>query len=144
MIARHRYSLALAQLVAAALMSAGCSSDDDAPKTYSRKGRVTSVNHAAREVSMMTKDKRGVETPLSGTYTDETVVIINGRNMTIKDIREGDTVEVVGRKEGEGTDQRLVATEVRITRFEGDWQETGKDDRENASNTEATHGESGA
>lgn len=141
MFAHHHTSFVLAILLLATPFGGGCASDDDAPKTYSRKGRVTSVDLASRRVTIMTKDKTGVEKPFSGTYTDETIVIINGRNMTIKDIKEGDTVEVVARKEGEDTNQRFVATEVRITRYEGDWQETGKNDREDASTTKSAKSE---
>lgn len=118
----------------------GCSSGDDPPNTFSRDGRVTSIDHATRQVTMLTKDKRGEEMSVSGTYNDETSVIINGRNMTVKDIREGDAVKVVGRREGEGTNQRLIATEVIVTRYEGDWQDTGKSERDGTTTSPAAEG----
>ncbi|MCB9855903.1 MAG: hypothetical protein H6818_09480 [Phycisphaerales bacterium] len=144
MLKKHPLQIALASLLLLTFVQAGCSSKSSSDKTSSRKGEVKSIDLANREVVMMFTKKDGTQTPLKGTYTDETVVRINGRVMTIKDIKVGDQVEVVGRKEGSGTNQQLIATEVKVTRIEGDWQETGKDAKPAAnvadSNTPETEG----
>lgn len=113
----------------------GCSGDGGKPKTHFRKGIAESVDVNTRTVSMLTEDKRGKETSLTGTYTDETVVQINGRNMSIKDIKPGDPIEVHGYQKDGG---QLVATKVIVTRTTKDWKSTGK----GGSDTETNDGES--
>lgn len=112
-------------MLACVFSLSGCSGKGSAEKTYTRKGEVKSIDLNNRKV-VLSFMKGGSERELPGTYTDETVVIINGRNMTVKDIQEGDKVEVVGRKEGKGTDAVFIATRVTVSRNEGDWQTTGK------------------
>ena len=119
--------MALATLLIAVFAQTGCSSKGKAGKTSTRKGEVKSIDLANRKVVMATTKKDGTSFSLEGTYTNETVVRINGRVMSMKDIKVGDKVEVVGRREGSGTNQQLIATEVKVTRIDSDWQETGKD-----------------
>lgn len=126
MLIRTSLRISIAMLLALTIMPTGCSSKSNSDKTSSRKGEVKSIDLANRIV-VMTFMKGGEQREIPGTYTDETVVRINGRVMTVKDIKVGDKVEVVGRKEGSGTNQQLIATEVKVTRIDSDWQETGKD-----------------
>lgn len=125
MLNRYARCLALTAFVGCLLMMTGCSNKGGSDKTYTRKGQVKSIDLANRKVVL--SFMKGSETrELKGSYTDETVVIVNGRNMSVKEIKEGDKVEVVGRKEGSGTDAQFIATRVTVTRNDGDWQETGK------------------
>ncbi|HPF41653.1 MAG TPA: hypothetical protein P5081_19460 [Phycisphaerae bacterium] len=129
MLIRHPIRTALAAMFVFVSLQAGCSSKGGSSGAATRKGVVKAIDLANRKVVMTTSKGDGTEFSLEGTYTDETVVRINGRVMTIKDIKVGDKVEVVGRKEGSGTNRQLIATEVKITRNESDWQETGKSDK---------------
>lgn len=110
------------------LTAVGCSDKGDGkPKIRKRDGVVASIDLANRKVSMKTQDKSGNPQVLPGTFRDDTVVIINGRNMTLKDIRVGDKVSVHGYKEGEGLSQSLIATRVEVDRpEEQDWKTPGQ------------------
>lgn len=125
MSTRFSIRLALTTFIVCFMLQIGCSSKGGSNKTYTRKGEVKNVDLTNRKVVMKFM-KGGQDKELSGTYTDETVVIINGRNMSIKDVKEGDKIEVVGRKEGTGTEAQFIATRVTVTRQDGDWQNTGK------------------
>jgi len=114
-------------LIGCCLLSTGCSDDNKGPKIRKREGVAKSIDVENRKVSMSFTDKRGETHTLEGTFTDETVVFINGRSQGIKDIRPGDKVLVYGYTDGEGTDRRLIATRVRISRpAETDWKPAGK------------------
>ncbi|MFQ5501658.1 MAG: hypothetical protein ACE5EQ_05080 [Phycisphaerae bacterium] len=109
------------------LLTAGCSDDNQGPKIRKREGVAKSIDVENRKVSMSFTDKRGETHVLEGTFTDETVVFINGRSQGIKDIRPGDKVLVYGYTEGKGTDRRLIATRVRVSRpAETDWKPAGQ------------------
>jgi Cu/Ag efflux protein CusF len=140
---RFSIRMTLLAVVACCMLQTGCSSKGGSSKTYTRKGEVKSVDLTNRVVTMKFM-KGGEDRELKGTYTDETVVYINGRAMTIKDVKEGDKVEVVGRKEGNGEEAQFIATRVTVTRQDGDWQDTGKKPKSDAPETTAANSDTGA
>ena len=120
-------------------MLAGCSTDGGKPKVHRREGWAESIDTKTKTVSMKMRLKNGEEKDITGTYTDETVVVINGRNMGIKDIKPGDPIEVFGIRSKGG--DSLIATKVIVTRKEKEWQSTGeakKDDSSSDDGDEAT------
>lgn len=125
MMNRFSRRLAVTAMLGGALMIVGCSSKSGADKTYTKKGTIKSIDLSSRKVEV-TIIKGGEQRAISGTYTDETNVTINGRAASVKDLKEGDSVEVTGRREGSGTNATFIATSVRVTRTDSDWQETGK------------------
>ena len=108
------------------MMLAGCSNDGGKPKVHRREGWAESIDTKTKTVSMIMRLKDGKEKTITGTYTDETVVEINGRNMTIKDIKPGDPIVVFGVRSKDDGGTSLVATKVIVERKEKEWQSTGK------------------
>ncbi|MFH1418750.1 MAG: hypothetical protein ABII12_10770 [Planctomycetota bacterium] len=115
-------------LVAVAAVSGGCSDrGDKKQKIRKLEGIADKIDLANNDVSMRVVNKRGKEDIISGTLREDTVVIINGRDESIENIKPGDKVVVFGYREGEGDAQKLVATKVVVTRpTETDWKSTGK------------------
>ncbi len=114
------------------MMLAGCSNDGGKPKVHRREGWAESIDTKSKVVSMKMRLKDGSEKTITGTYTDETVVEINGRNMTIKDIKPGDPIVVFGVRSKDGGEMSLVATKVIVERKEKEWQSTGKAKKEDS------------
>jgi len=88
--------------------------------------------------------KDGKEKTITGTYTDETVVEINGRNMTIKDIKPGDPIVVFGVRSKDDGGTSLVATKVMVDRKEKEWQSTGKAKKDDDADDSAEDAAEGA
>jgi hypothetical protein len=118
----------MALVVAGLVVVAGCS-DRKAGKPRPRKieGIAEKIDLQNNYVSMRVPDGKGGERILEGTFREDTEVEINGRSGKLEHVRPGDKVVVYGNREGEGDDQKLVATKVVVTRPEGsDWKNTGK------------------
>ncbi len=116
----------VASLLIAPLLVAGCSDRSKATRKYDTiKGIAKDIDVERRLVSMLWENDKGQQMPLDGTFTDETEVIINGRNQSIGDIRPGDAVQVTGYRERKGDNVKLVATRVIIER-QDDWKPTGQ------------------
>jgi len=113
-------------LLLTGMTMAGCSNDGGKPKVHRREGWAESIDTKSKVVSMKMRLKDGTEKVIEGTYTDETVVEINGRNMTVKDIKPGDPIVVFGVRSKDGGGTSLVATKVIVDRKEKEWQSTGK------------------
>lgn len=128
----HRFSSRLRLLQVFALsvcVIAGCSSKSSQQRKIRKKeGIAQKIDVENRMVSMIWTDDKGEDHPIDGTFTDDTVVEINGRSQEIKDIRPGDKVVVYGYSEGKGDEKKLIATRVVVTRpKEADWKTTGAD-----------------
>jgi hypothetical protein len=108
----------------------GCSEKDKgAKKIRTRDGIAKAINLQKRVVSMTVVDKTGKSRDVQGTFTDETSVWINGREMSVKDIKPNDKVKVSGYQETVGGEKRWVATRVEVTRTTGsDWKSTSQPD----------------
>ncbi len=116
----------VASLVMIVLVLPGCSDRSKATRKYDTiKGIAKDIDVEKRLVSMLWENDKGQQIPLDGSFTDETDVIINGRNQSIRDIRPGDAVQVTGYRERKGDNVKLVATKVVIER-QDDWKPTGK------------------
>ncbi len=115
-------------LLSTLCLADGCSDRSaDKRKIRKKEGIAQLIDVDRRTVSMVVTDKKGADLEVTGTFTDETEVTINGRSQKIEDIRTGDKVEVYGYQEGHGTEKKLVATKVIVLRAEGDdWKPTGK------------------
>lgn len=97
----------------------GCGKGKPERKYYTLKGTAEQIDADTGEVSMRAYiEKRQQWQVFSGQATDQTEVMINGRQAKLGDIRPGDEGEVVGYIEGEGFNKRLVATKISITREE--------------------------
>ena len=112
-------------LVTVGLM--GCSENQNKKPTNHRvEGVAKMIDLENNYVSMMVKDEKGKERELQGTIRADTEVFINGRSQALKDVRVGDQVVVDGFREGQGDNQKLVATRVEVKRpLEADWKTTG-------------------
>jgi hypothetical protein len=112
-------------LVTVSLM--GCSENQNKKPTNHRvEGVAKVIDLENNYVSMMVKDEKGKERELQGTIRADTEVFINGRSQALKDVRVGDQVVVDGFREGQGDNQKLVATRVEVKRpLEADWKTTG-------------------
>jgi len=125
------------------VMQTGCSERGSRkPKIRKKEGIAKKVDIDNRIVSMVIRDKTGNELEVPGTFRDDTSVIINGRAQSIGDIREGDKVVVEGYREGDGLNQKWIATKVTVDRpEEKDWKIAGPKREVNppaaGSNTEA-------
>lgn len=110
-----------------AVVLVGCSENNGSkPKVQRVEGVAKSIDLENNVVSMTTKDDKGGERDLTGSVREDTVVLINGRSHTLKDVRVGDQVVVFGYKEGTGDAPKLIATKVEVTRAqESDWKSTG-------------------
>src|SRR5690554_2820194 len=119
--------LSLSLPVVLACVFAGCSDRDGGkPKIRTKEGTIKKIDLQNRTVSMEIKNKDGETIVLPGTFRDDTVIKINGRVATVKDVREGDTAVVQGYREGEGLNQKWIAQQVTIERpNEMDWKSTG-------------------
>lgn len=123
----RRLAFLLAPLLLSFGPTGGCSDENQGRKILKREGVAEEIDVAHRKVSMTFVDKRGESHTLTGTFTDETVVFINGRTQGIKDIRPGDKVLVYGYSEGKGINRRLIATRVEVNRpAAGDWKPAGQ------------------
>lgn len=101
----------------AATSVAGCSRSEPEPEFRTMKGKTVSVDLTSGRVSMNAwlpnrQEWRKVE----GVVTDQTEVFVNGRTVTLDEVKVGDTVEVTGYSQGEGVDRQWVAVKVNVTR----------------------------
>jgi len=122
--------IGLAILIGVGLVGpAGCSSRGAGkPKQKRLEGIAEKVDLQNNYVSMRVSDNKGGERILEGTFKEDTEVLINGRAAKLDQVRPGDKVVVFGYREGEGENQKLVATKVEVTRPEGsDWKRTAAD-----------------
>ncbi len=97
------------------------------PKHRRLEGVVEKIDLQNNVFSMRVQDGKGGERILEGTFREDTEVEINGRAAKLEHVQPGDKVVGFGYREGEGEDQKLVATKVMVTRPEGsDWKSTGQ------------------
>lgn len=125
----------LALVIGIALVAAqGCSSRNAGkPKQRRVEGIAEKIDLNNNSVSMRVSDGKGGQRILEGTLREDTEVEINGRAAKIEHVRPGDKVVVSGYREGEGENQKLVATKVVVTRPEGDdWKSTAGKSSEKA------------
>ena len=100
-------------------LAVGCGKDRAEPKHRTLTGIAESINVDTGEVSMrFYREKTQQWTTVSGEVTDQTEVLINGRQAKLSEVLPGDNVEVVGKQEGEGLNKRLVALRITVTREE--------------------------
>lgn len=122
----NRRVLFLQLLLLAVCLPNGCSDRSERHRRdYEVKGVAKKINLNDRVVSMLYVNDRGEEIEVEGTFTDDTIVMINGRTQTMKDIRPGDKVRVRLYSEGKGGAKKYIATRVEITRST-DWVATGQ------------------
>lgn len=106
-------------LVPALTLALGCGKGKPERKYYTLKGTAEQIDVDTGEVSMRAYiEKQQQWRVFTGQATDQTEVMVNGRQAKLEDIRPGDEGEVVGYMEGEGFNKRLVATKISITREE--------------------------
>lgn len=108
-------------------LQVGCSSERGRKKKIRKvQGVAKLVDVENRVVSMTFTDDKDNERELVGTFTDETIVLINGRAHDLKDIHPGDKVLVYGYRVGDGPEPMLVATKVVVDRPKNsDWKTAG-------------------
>ncbi len=103
--------------LAAALALTGCAKKESRRgKPITRKGVIKSVNLEKRYAKVEVHDRTGDKLEMDGSFTDETVVTIDGRPAKFEDVRPGDPVEVTVKLKGKGIDLDIIATRVDIIR----------------------------
>jgi len=118
-------------LLPALTLAIGCGKGKPERKYYTLKGTAERVDADSGEVSMRAYiEKQQQWRVYTGQATDQTEVMINGRQAKLGDINPGDEGEVVGYIEGEGFNKRLVATKISITR-EDEFSTSGPADEPN-------------
>ena len=106
-------------LLPALTLAIGCGKGKPERKYYTLKGTAEQIDADTGEVSMRAYiEKQQQWRVYTGQATDQTEVMINGRQAKLGDINPGDEGEVTGYIEGEGFNKRLVATKISITREE--------------------------
>ena len=106
-------------LLPALTLAIGCGKGKPERKYYTLKGTAERIDADTGEVSMRAYiEKQQQWRVYTGQATDQTEVMINGRQAKLGDINPGDEGEVTGYIEGEGFNKRLVATKISITREE--------------------------
>lgn len=113
----------LAALVAVSMV--GCTDKSNGtPKGKTRPGVVTKIDLQTRAVAMKIKTDDGVEQEHSGTISDDTEILINGRAAKLADVRIGEKVDVTVQK-SKTEDGKFDIKRVEITRTsDSDWKST--------------------
>jgi len=108
-----------------AISFAGCTDKGaSAPKGKTRPGVVTKIDLQTRNVAMKIKTDDGVEQEHSGTISDDTEILINGRGAKLADVRIGEKVDVTVQK-SKTEDGKFDIKKVEITRAsDSDWKST--------------------
>ncbi len=110
-------TLALRRLLVAILICAGCREERPAPKIISLVGRVESIKLNTGQVEFrFYHEERDAEVVEEGLVTKETEIRIDGRVVTLADVRRGDRANVVIRVEKDRGEIEYVATKVEISR----------------------------
>jgi len=95
----------------------GCAKKDHRPrKPFVRKGTLKSVDLQKKYARIETIDRRGDKLEMDGSFTDQTIVTIDGRPARIDDVRPGDAVEITATLQGKGINAELIATRVDVSR----------------------------
>ncbi len=115
---------ALAVLIAVSM--AGCTDKGaQAPRGKTRPGVVTKIDLQTRNVAMKIKTDDNVEQEHSGTISDDTEILINGRAAKLADVHIGERVDVTVQK-SKTEDGKFDIKRVEITRAsDSDWKATG-------------------
>ena len=135
----HRFTgAAVALLLLSPLASTGCSEKDSARKHRQLEGTITNIDLDNAIVTLrFYSEKHKAETTVTGKVTPQTEVFINGQLSSLKDLREGERVSVVGWVQGRSADREVVAVEVTVQRAETIRREPASDP------TSADHGSGG-
>jgi len=111
------YRAGLLLALTAALTLSGCAKKESRRgKPITRKGVIKSVNLEKKYAKVEVHDRTGDKLEMDGSFTDETVVTIDGRPAKFEDVRPGDPVEVTVKLKGKGLDLDIIALRVDITR----------------------------
>lgn len=108
-----------------AISFAGCTDKSaNAPRGKTRPGVVTKIDLQTRNVAMKIKTEEGIEQEHSGTISDETEILINGRGAKLADVVVGDKVDVTVQK-SKTEDGKFDIKKVEVTRSsDSDWKTT--------------------
>jgi hypothetical protein len=100
--------------------SLGCRQEDDKPEHRILTGEVTGIDQETGEVKMMAEDfpAEGMEQEIEGYLASDAEILINGKTALLEEVKIGDSVRVVGRREKEGGVPRTIALKVEVTRPE--------------------------
>lgn len=96
--------------------ASGCRDKSDAPESRLLRGRVKGIDTTSGIVTGSFWNKKGEEMELSGKLSQDAEILIDGRTANLDEVQIGDAVEVEGYEEKDGTERRLIAKKVRITR----------------------------
>lgn len=95
----------------------GCSRNEHRKrKPIVRKGVIKAVDLQKKYAKVEILDRTGDKLEMDGSFTDETVVIIDGRPARFEDVRPGDPVEVTVTLKGKGMEMEVIATRVDVFR----------------------------
>jgi len=105
-------------VVAAGFLACGaCSPKTPTPEHKTIVGVAESIDPGANQVSMRWYNpEKQAEVPITGTVTDQTEILINGRVARLEDIRVGEKVTATGRRVKEGGAPQLIATRIEVIR----------------------------
>lgn len=118
-VARRFTGAAVALLLLSPLASTGCSEKDSARKHRQLEGTITNIDLDNAKVTLrFYSEKHKAETTVTGRVTPKTEVFINGQLSSLKDLREGERVSVVGWVQGRSADREVVAVKVTVERAE--------------------------
>lgn len=110
----------LTYLLAAALLggtTGGCAKKDRARKPHTRKGVIKAIDLEKKYARVEVHDRSGrKQIEMDGSFTDQTVVTIDGRPARFEDVRPGDAVEITVTISGKGMDAEFTATRVNVLR----------------------------
>ncbi len=115
----HRWIRVRAVLVLGVglLATAGCSRKSDQPAHRTIVGEAETIDVASGQVSMRWyNENKQTTVRVSGTVTDQTEILINGRVAGLGDIQTGEKVKVTGRIVKDSGSAQLVATRIEIER----------------------------
>ncbi len=104
-------------LAAGFLACGACSRKNPAPEHGMIEGVAESIDTGANQVSMRWYNpKKQADVRITGTVTDQTEILVNGRVARLEDIQVGEKVKATGRLVKEGGTPQLIATRIEVTR----------------------------
>jgi hypothetical protein len=94
-----------------------CGSKNPEPEHGMIEGVAETIDPNTNQVSMRWYNpKKQADVRISGTVTDQTEILINGRVARLEDIRVGEKVKATGRLIKESGTPQLMATRIEVTR----------------------------